>query len=95
MVVIARGWLLLAGVEAGWVRGRGNGSGGAEMGPGARKWVRGRVPTPPLNAVSQRTFVWDFDPDFGVGKKVRILTIPLCWGPPGCLPRHFLKIRHF
>ena len=72
-----------------------DGSGGAEMGPGARKWVRGRVPTPPLNAVSQRFFLENFDPDFGVGKKVRILTIPLCWGAPEALPRHFLKIRYF
>ena len=82
MVVIARGWLLLAGVEAGWVRGRGNGSGGAETSGGGQVcffWAQN----------------WDFDPDLGVEKKVQILTIPLCWGPPECLPRHFLKIRYF
>ena len=28
-------------------------------------------------------------------KKVRILTIPLCWGPPEGLPRHFRGLRHF
>ena len=82
MVVIARGWLLLAGVEAGWVRGRGNGSGGAETSGGGQVdffWAQNR----------------NFDPDFGVEKKVRILTIPLCWLCPGCLPRHFIKIWHF
>ena len=61
-------------------------------GPGAR--APPRLPMP----VSQRTIVWDFDPDFGGfwgRKKVRILTIPLCWGPPGALPRHFCRLRHF
>ncbi len=80
------GWLLLVGVVIiglllGW----------------SSTWA---APPPPLLPVpvSQRTNFWDFEPDFGRfwgRKKVRILTIPLCWLGPGALPRHFCGLRHF
>ena len=34
-------------------------------------------------------------PDFCLFFQVRISPIPLPWGPPGCLPRHFSKIHRW
>ena len=59
-------------------------------------WCKGRrARAPPLlpSAVSQSAIFWDFDHGFSVETKVRILPMPLCWGPPGGSPRHFSKIR--
>ena len=58
-------------------------------GPGAR------APPSLRSAVSQSADFGDFDLGFGVGKKVRILTMPLCWGGPEGLPGHFSQILYF
>ena len=61
-------------------------------GPGARVW---RGVKPPAHLVPSKSCKNPVLGRFGGRKKVRILTIPLCWGPPGCLPRHFIGLRHF
>ena len=76
-----KGWLLLAGFEAEGVVVIASRPG---VKPPARKF--------PTFFCFEKTRILV---DFGVEKKVRILTIPLCWGPPEALPRHFLKIRYF
>ena len=83
MVVIGMGWLLLVG--------------GVVI---ASRWCKGPGARPPLLSMPfRKELFWGILTRIlvvvGVEKKVRILTIPLCWGPPGCLPRHFLKIRYF
>ena len=59
-------------------------------------WCKGRRALAPYGlpaTVSQSAMFGDFDLGFSVEKIVRILHIPLCWGGPGGLPRHFSKIR--